>query len=300
MKIGIFLSSLGLTRGGLETIAARFAEGLARRGHAVTCVAGGWPGRSLPSDLADLPVAWLRVPCIPPTLPLGPFATSRRGRAWRLKMQSLSFMAACRLRRPVRRLWNTAEVTLSLLEIETVYLSAWRARQRLPHLSYFSGAIDWRWLRRDRSTLRLHLLGDGPLRPILEARVREAGLTQRVTFFGVLSPARVRAELSRADLFLFPSHYESFGIAVVEAQAAGVPVLCSDLPVLQEASGGAAYLAPPRTVAPWVQAAERLLADEAARRRLSEAGRRNAQRYTWARKVEDLEHFLWQAQKARP
>ncbi len=368
LRVAIFLSSLGHIRGGLETIAARCAQGLAQHGHAVTCVSGAWPGRSLPSELQELPVGWLRVPFLPPDLPLWP-GSSPRSRARRLKFQSLSFSAACRCHPGVRRLLAAAEVTLSVLEIETVYLSRWRTALGRPHVSYFPGIIDRAWIRRDRSTLRLaishtlagmtpdlrvdgvvppgideswleqryeirreantlfftgrleankgawellhifqtlahdrselrlRLAGDGPLRGQLQAWVAQTGLAERITFLGAIPAARVRTELSAADLFLFPTHYESFGLAVVEAQAVGVPVACSNLPVMQEASGGAACFLPPRESGRWAPELRALLDDVEARTRLSRAGRRNARRYTWARSVDSLERYLLMACK---
>lgn len=73
----------------------------------------------------------------------------------------------------------------------------------------------------------LLLVGDGPLRRQLEDRVRSLNLAARVVFTGF------RDDISEIlqgaiDLFLFPSQYESAGMAMVEAQAAGLPCLISD------------------------------------------------------------------------
>lgn len=58
---------------------------------------------------------------------------------------------------------------------------------------------------------------------------------------GYVARDRLLDLLANADLFLFPSTFEGFGIPVVEALAMGVPVIASDLPVLREVSRGAAY-----------------------------------------------------------
>jgi glycosyltransferase EpsF len=79
-------------------------------------------------------------------------------------------------------------------------------------------------LRRGVSA-RLLVVGDGPLRPGLESACTCFGLTKNVEFLGAV-PDPWRA-LSCADLALFPSHYEGLGLAALEAQAAGVPVLCA-------------------------------------------------------------------------
>jgi len=79
---------------------------------------------------------------------------------------------------------------------------------------------------------QLLMVGEGPLRPSLERQVQEMGLGQRVKFLGL---RRDVPELLRAmDLFVFPSLWEGFGTALVEAMLAEVPVVASDLPCIRE------------------------------------------------------------------
>jgi len=71
---------------------------------------------------------------------------------------------------------------------------------------------------------RFVLLGEGPERGRIEARARELGVTDRVELRGdVLDPGPF---YRAADLFLHPSRYESFGLAVLEAMQHGLPVVC--------------------------------------------------------------------------
>jgi glycosyltransferase involved in cell wall biosynthesis len=76
---------------------------------------------------------------------------------------------------------------------------------------------------------RAHLLlaGDGPLRPAIEQQAAAAGLSRHITFLGV-RPDVPRLMLGAMDAFLFPSLYEGLGLALVEAQAAGLPCFYSD------------------------------------------------------------------------
>jgi glycosyltransferase involved in cell wall biosynthesis len=78
------------------------------------------------------------------------------------------------------------------------------------------------------SSLRFLLLGDGPLRPQVEAKARDLGLAERVIFAGLRRdvPGVLKGVF---DLLLFPSKWEGMGRVVVEAQAAGVPCLISDV-----------------------------------------------------------------------
>ena len=79
----------------------------------------------------------------------------------------------------------------------------------------------------------LHLVMAGPddrsgVRAVWEALARRCGVSERVTFTGMLTGEAKWAALRAAEVFALPSHQENFGIAVVEALAVGVPVLISD------------------------------------------------------------------------
>jgi glycosyltransferase involved in cell wall biosynthesis len=86
--------------------------------------------------------------------------------------------------------------------------------------------------RRD-PTMCLLLVGDGPLRPSIEMKVSELGLARNVRFAGVRSDVP-RLMKCAMDVFLFPSLFEGLGLVLVEAQAAGLPCVFSDV-VPQEA-----------------------------------------------------------------
>ncbi len=77
---------------------------------------------------------------------------------------------------------------------------------------------------------RLTLIGEGPERPMLEARARSLGLTlgTEITFGGVASD--VTAALRDADLFVLPSREEGMSIALLEAMAVGIPIVASSIP----------------------------------------------------------------------
>lgn len=74
---------------------------------------------------------------------------------------------------------------------------------------------------------RFLLIGEGPLRPAIEQKAARLGLRENVVFAG-LRPDIPRLLMGAADLFLFPSLSEGLGLALAEAQAAGVPCVCSD------------------------------------------------------------------------
>jgi glycosyltransferase involved in cell wall biosynthesis len=93
---------------------------------------------------------------------------------------------------------------------------------------------------------RVMMVGDGPVRPILERQADELGCKDKVKFLGF---RRDVPQLLRAmDLFAFPSLWEGFGTALVEAMVAEVPIVASDLPCVREIIPDERYglLTPPR------------------------------------------------------
>jgi glycosyltransferase involved in cell wall biosynthesis len=75
-----------------------------------------------------------------------------------------------------------------------------------------------------------------------------------IRVLGYASDEDLPALTSGAAAFVYPSLYEGFGLPVVEALQCGTPTIASDLPVLREASGGAAHFVPPRDVLAWRRA----------------------------------------------
>ena len=89
----------------------------------------------------------------------------------------------------------------------------------------------------------LLLAGDGELRPRLMRLAQELGLSSRIHFLGRRDD--IPQLLKMADVYAHSSHSEGFGIAALEAMAAGVPVVVSNLPGLAEVVGQAGILVPP-------------------------------------------------------
>ena len=119
---------------------------------------------------------------------------------------------------------------------------------------------------------RLIILGEGPLRPQLEVQADQAGLSQRVEMPGTAKD--VDAWLSRCGIYAHPSRSEGFPNALIEAMAAGVPVLGCDCDfgpgeIIQNDVSG--ILVPDEDAAELASALERLLMDKALRIRLGQA-----------------------------
>jgi glycosyltransferase involved in cell wall biosynthesis len=115
----------------------------------------------------------------------------------------------------------------------------------------------------------------------LRAEAARCGAAGRVDWLGYLSPGRLAAARAGARAVLVPSLAEGFGLPLLEALAAGVPVLASDTPVLREAGGEAATYLPPHDPGAWAAAIGRLAGDDGSRDELAERGRRQAARFSW-------------------
>ena len=88
---------------------------------------------------------------------------------------------------------------------------------------------------------------------------------------------------SAAEIFVFPSLYEGFGLPPLEAMACGTPVVTSNVSSLPEAVGDAALTVDPYDVGELVLAIDRLLTDEMLRADLRRRGLERAAQFTWAR-----------------
>ncbi len=111
--------------------------------------------------------------------------------------------------------------------------------------------------------------------------VHALGLEGDVRFTGYVSDVEKAVLMRGARAFAFPSLYEGFGLPVLEAQSAGVPVVCSNTSSLPEVAGDAALLVDPLDVPAIAMALSTALFDEPARARLSAAGRANLARFSW-------------------
>ena len=116
---------------------------------------------------------------------------------------------------------------------------------------------------------------------VITERAAELGLGDSLVRTGYVPHDRLPSIVAGARVFCFPSLFEGFGIPVAEALAAGVPVVASDDPSLDEASGDAALRVPARDPEAIAGGIERLLVDEGERAKRIHAGRAHAAELTW-------------------
>lgn len=132
--------------------------------------------------------------------------------------------------------------------------------------------------------VRLVLVGGRGWRsgPIVRS-LRAAASGDRIVRPGFVAPADLRVLYAGATAFAYPSLYEGFGLPLLEAMAAGLPVVTSDRSSMPEVAGDAALLVDPESVDAIAGGLTQLLDDDVLRHELAEAGRRREACFTWDR-----------------
>jgi glycosyltransferase involved in cell wall biosynthesis len=126
----------------------------------------------------------------------------------------------------------------------------------------------------------LRIIGDGELQDSLQAKAAGLGLSA-VRFEGRRPAAEVAAAYARASALVMPSTHEGMPLVLLEAMAAGVPVVASALPEILEVGGGALLTVDPITPETLAAALRQVLDDPDLRDRLSRAGLARAEGFDW-------------------
>jgi glycosyltransferase involved in cell wall biosynthesis len=140
-----------------------------------------------------------------------------------------------------------------------------KEEQRIPHQLVLVGRI---------KTERIKALSNGEFR------------SGEVVCTGYVDHGQIAGLIAGADLLVYASWRETFGLPLVEAMAANVPVVASDLPALAEVAGSAALLVPPGDVDALAKAMSDVLGDSARANRLRKLGSARAGQFSWAKAAE--------------
>jgi glycosyltransferase involved in cell wall biosynthesis len=137
--------------------------------------------------------------------------------------------------------------------------------------------------------LRLVLIGKkGWLYEEFFQKLKTLGLEERVIFPGFVAEADLPACYQLAQVFVYPSLYEGFGLPPLEAMACGTPVVSSNSSSLPEVVGSAGLLVDPTDTAALTVALRRVLADNHLRADLQQRGLAQAQKLSWQKAGEEL------------
>lgn len=170
------------------------------------------------------------------------------------------------------------------------------AASSLPHKNYARLLAAYKLVSEEEPDVKLVLAGARSYgMNAIEETIRALGLSDSVVFAGWLAHEDLPAVYSGAEVFVFPSLYEGFGMPVLEAFACATPVVCSNIaPMTEVAANAAVYVDPldERDIARGILAA---LRDGGLRDRLKAGGLERVKAFSWAktasRTVEVLESY---------
>ena len=147
------------------------------------------------------------------------------------------------------------------------------------------------------SDIRLVIAGHWDERyPEAKQTVKRLGLKDSVRFIGPVKDADLPALYGDAEVFVFPSQYEGFGLPVLEAMACGAPVICSNRSSLPEVAGNAAVLIDPHDVSALAAALDEVGHDANLRVNLAQRSLEQAAQFTWekaAQQTLDVYRAVW-------
>jgi glycosyltransferase involved in cell wall biosynthesis len=137
--------------------------------------------------------------------------------------------------------------------------------------------------------LKLIVIGDDiSENPELRRAVLRSRVEKDVRFLGFVPIEALRVFYATAEVFVFPSLYEGFGLPPLEAMAQGAPVVCANTSALPEVVGDAAVLVNPENSFEIMHAVQRVLIDREMRESLCQRGRQRVQEFSWRRSAEQL------------
>lgn len=182
---------------------------------------------------------------------------------------------------------------------DTAILDAVREKHHLPeHFILYVGAVEPRknlplllnvfdiLVQQGYSQHLVIVGGLGWLYQDVLTQIDKLRAKDRIHRMGHIPYADLPVFYNLADVFVYPSIYEGFGLPPLEGMACGTPVITSDISSMPEFVGDAGVLAPPNDEAALLEAIQTVLSDDALRGRLAKDGPKQAANFTWKHTAE--------------
>ncbi len=122
----------------------------------------------------------------------------------------------------------------------------------------------------------------------IEDKIRDTKHKDDIILKGFVSDEGKYVLLRNADIFLFPSFYEGFGLPILEAQSLGTPVVTSNISSMPEVADFSAILVDPRKPEEIVEATYRLISDENFKNDIINKGLENVKRFSWEKCSQEI------------
>jgi glycosyltransferase involved in cell wall biosynthesis len=174
---------------------------------------------------------------------------------------------------------GSEDATGSVTNFDGIFVGRVHAQKGLDDL-----VLVWRQVLEVLPHARLAVIGDGNGTEArrFKASIEDLG-SASARLLGPLTGREKFRHLMQARVFIFPSHYESWGLAVLEAMAADLPVVGYDLPSSREAFGDAMVMVPLGDTGALADAVIALLNSDQQRAEYVSRGRRLVEKYDWNR-----------------
>jgi alpha-1,3-rhamnosyl/mannosyltransferase len=180
---------------------------------------------------------------------------------------------------PSRAAIEGVRQTYALPDRYVLYFGSNKPHKNLPRLVQAFAKLG---IRDQRLGIGLVIAGHWDARyPEAKHIVERFDLQDRVRFIGPVKDAELPGLYGGAELFVFPSEFEGFGLPVLEAMACGAPVVCGDRSSLPEVAGEGALLCDPHDVESLAHAIEQALDDRDLRANLRQRGLARAAQFSW-------------------
>src|SRR3989338_3041960 len=165
-----------------------------------------------------------------------------------------------------------------------LFLGVWRQYKNVPLLA---AAFD---ILKEQGLFAGELILAGkidPFYPEIKEKVMSIKHAKSIRALGEVREADMPQLYANAEVFVLPSLIEGFGLTGLEAQAAGAPVVASDIPVLREVLGGAAFYFDPHSAQDLADSIGKVLGDKALRGRLGSEGEQKSREYNWEKTAKE-------------
>ena len=157
------------------------------------------------------------------------------------------------------------------------HLSAYQPRKNV------EGLIKAFAVAKKRYKIKEKLVIGGRQPDHLKELAKRLGIENDIIFVGFIPEQDLHLFYSNAEVFVFPSFHESFGMPVLEAMAYGCPVITSNVFSMPEIAGKAAILVDPHNIEELANAIYKVVSNKALRRKLAKLGVERAKKFTWER-----------------
>ena len=138
----------------------------------------------------------------------------------------------------------------------------------IPHVLYITGSLTW---------------GADNIQAYIAEKLKD-----RVVILGYVEEEELTSLYSLAEMFLYPSLCEGFGLPILEAQACGCPVLTSNVTACPEVAGDGAHIVNPYSVEEIQAGMLKILQDEEYKHKLITRGFENIKRFSWKKTAEEI------------